>query len=216
MGDNPCLNSRGKDPGGRAMPRHKIFIQKGDPAVVGVRQYQYTGKHNRVDLVHFDIAKVPQLQSAVHKYDESLPDGIAKSNHYIGTMYLNGKDCIAEHSDSTDTLVSDSLITVVKLGPGTRRFIIKEKATGKVLFNDLLAPGSAVSMTIRGNALTTHQVPVDPEETEMSGSIVFRTSAVTYSKEQVLNRVEQSNKTITNVVRFKEPVSACRRPSPGT
>eukprot|EP01044_Picomonas_judraskeda_P015155 COSAG03_NODE_2504_length_2692_cov_73.352487_4_plen_120_part_01 len=62
-------------------------------------------------------------------------------------------------------------------------------------------------MTIRGNALTTHQVPVDPEETEMSGSIVFRTSAVTYSKEQVLNRVERSNKTITTVVRFNEPVS---------
>ena len=98
------------------MPRHKIFIQKGDPAVVGVRQYQYTGKHNRVDLVHFDVAKVPQLQSAVHKYDESLPDGIAKSNHYIGTMYLNGKDCIAEHSDSADTLDNNSLITVVKLG----------------------------------------------------------------------------------------------------
>ena len=57
------------------MPRHKIFIQKGDPAVVGVRQYQYTGKHNRVDLLHFDVAKVSQLQSAVHKYDESLADG---------------------------------------------------------------------------------------------------------------------------------------------
>ena len=55
MGDNPCLNSRGPKKGGRAMPRHKIFIQKGDPAVVGVRQYQYTGKHNRVDLLHFDV-----------------------------------------------------------------------------------------------------------------------------------------------------------------
>ena len=41
----------------------------------------------------------------------------------------------------------------------------------------------------------------------MSGSIVFRTSSVTYSKEQVLRRVERSNKTITTVVRFKEPVS---------
>ena len=77
---NPCLNSRGPKKGGRPMPRHKLFLQKDDPADVGVRQYQYTAKQNRVDLLHFDVNKVPQLQSAVHKYDESLADGIAKSN----------------------------------------------------------------------------------------------------------------------------------------
>jgi hypothetical protein len=62
-------------------------------------------------------------------------------------------------------------------------------------------------MTIRGNALTTHQVPMDPQEKQMSGSIVFRTSSVAYSKEQVLKRVERANQSITTVVRFKEPVS---------
>ena len=48
MVDNPCLNSRGPKKGGRPMPRHKLFLQKDDPAVVGVRQYQYTEKQNLV------------------------------------------------------------------------------------------------------------------------------------------------------------------------
>ena len=56
MGNNPCLNSRGPKKGGRPMPRNKLFLQKDDPAVFGVRQYQYTAKQNRVDLVHFDLA----------------------------------------------------------------------------------------------------------------------------------------------------------------
>ena len=62
-------------------------------------------------------------------------------------------------------------------------------------------------MTLKGNALTTHEVPREPDNTEMSGSVVFRTSNVIYTPEQVQKRVTQSDKNINTVINFVDPIA---------
>ena len=207
MGNHPTLNGRTN----KSMPRNKIFVQKGDPSSIGTRQYQYTGKQNRVDYMTCDVTKIPLLETMTQSYDASLPDGVPASNHYITTMYSNGTYCIDAHSDKDKTLDPESVISIVKLGPGSRRFIIREKTVtkelNKVLFDQVLPPGTIVQMTLKGNALTTHEVPREPDNTEMSGSVVFRTSNVIYTPEQVQKRVTQSDKNINTVIYFVDPIA---------
>jgi hypothetical protein len=202
MGSHPALNGRTNQP----MPRNKVFAQKGDPRIVGSLQYKYTGKQNRIDLMTCDVGKIPLLETMIQTYDAALPDGVPASNHYITTMYSDGMDCIDPHSDTTTTLDPDSFITVVKLGPGSRKFVIREnigtQQLGKVLFDEVLPPGTIVQMTIRGNELTTHEVPREPGSTEMSGSVVFRTSALVYPPAEVAKRVASADKNYNTVVRF--------------
>ena len=68
-----------------------------------------------------------------------------------------------------------SLITVVKTGAHGRPFQVcfpgEEKAP---FFSEVLAPGTAVIMTLKANLATKHGVPV-VDEAGSSGSIVFRT-----------------------------------------
>eukprot|EP01047_Picozoa_sp_COSAG01_P061298 COSAG01_NODE_7636_length_3119_cov_1.363907_1_plen_640_part_00 len=207
MGNHPSLNGRTNKP----MPRNKIFAQKGDPRSIGTRQYQYTGKQNRVDYMTCDVSKIPLLASMIKEYDAVLPEGVPASNHYITTMYSDGTYCIDAHSDKDVTLDKESVITVVKLGPGSRKFIIRENTgtttLGKILFDQVLPPGTIVQMTLKGNAMTTHEVPREPDNTEMSGSIVFRTSNLLYTPEQVQKRVAQSDKNINTVIHFVDPAA---------
>ena len=207
MGNHPSLNGRTNKP----MPRNKIFAQKGDPRSIGTRQYQYTGKQNRVDYMTCDVSKIPLLASMIKEYDAALPEGVPASNHYITTMYSDGTYCIDAHSDKDVTLDKESVITVVKLGPGSRKFIIRENTgtttLGKILFDQVLPPGTIVQMTLKGNAMTTHEVPREPDNTEMSGSIVFRTSNLLYTPEQVQKRVAQSDKNINTVIHFVDPAA---------
>jgi hypothetical protein len=66
------------------------------------------------------------------------------------------------------------MITVIKLGPASRRFTVEDRETGRSLFDQTVAPGTAIIMTLEANLLTKHAVPECVDECGLSGSIVLR------------------------------------------
>ena len=105
---------------------------------------------------------------------------LMRANHAILTLYNSPKDCIGAHSDQARTICPSgggltSVITVVKNGPGTRRFVITDP-DGAVLFDQRLEPGTAVIMPLETNLATKHAVPaVSAGDFDgPSGSLVFR------------------------------------------
>eukprot|EP01047_Picozoa_sp_COSAG01_P101347 COSAG01_NODE_31095_length_603_cov_202.666667_2_plen_120_part_00 len=112
-----------------------------------------------MSLLTADVAQCPEVASILEKYNQWVAaQGYPSANYIIITLYNNGQDCIPEHSDKTDDFDENSLLTVVKLGPGERSFVIRNGKGGDVLFNETLPVGSAVTMTVPGNNSTTHEV----------------------------------------------------------
>ena len=184
------------------MPRHKFFFQTGDPETDGVLKYGYTGRQARVSLLTADVAQCPEVAAILVKYNQWVASkGFPCANYVILTLYNDGQDCIPEHSDKTIDFDENSLLTVVKLGPGKRSFVIRDGMGGDVLFNETLPVGTAVTMTVQGNNATSHEVPKD-SSTQLSGSIVFRTIKTRLSLDQVCRAVKTSDKSIATAVNF--------------
>ena len=74
--------------------------------------------------------------------------------------------------DKSRSIKTNSLITVVKTGEHGRPFRL-ETLDGALIMQRVLAPGTAVIMTLEANLKTKHGVPA-VEEAGSSGSIVFR------------------------------------------
>ena len=86
--------------------------------------------------------------------------GFPCANHYIATRYVDGQHNIGFHSDKAKDIAPGSLITVVKMGAHGRPFQVclpgEEKSP---FFSEVLAPGTAVIMTLEANLATKHSVP---------------------------------------------------------
>ena len=109
----------------------------------------------------------------VKKYNElAAADGFPAANHVIMTHYVDGEHNIGMHYDKPRSIQKKSLITVVKTGERGRPFRL-ETLDGALLMERVLAPGTAVIMTLEANLKTKHGVPA-VEEAGSSGSIVFR------------------------------------------
>jgi hypothetical protein len=201
-GTHPALNSRCSVKGGKPMLRHKFFFQTGDPEKHGILRYGYTSRQNRISLLTADVAQCPEVAAILNKYNRWVASkGFPSANYVIITLYNDGQDNIPEHSDKTVDFDENSLLTVVKLGPGERSFVIRDGMQGKTLFNETLSVGSAVTMTVKGNNATSHEVPKD-SSTLLSGSIVFRTIKTRLDLQKVCRAVKTSDKTITTPVNF--------------
>ena len=201
-GDHPALNGRSSEKGGSGMPRNKFFLQTGDPVKAGIVKYSYTGRQLRIGLLTAHVADCPEIAEILEKYNKfAASNQFPAANYIIVTIYKNGQDHIDEHSDKTKDFDDNSLLTVVKLGPGERSFVIRDGKGGKELFNEKLPVGSAVLMTVAGNNSTTHEVPTD-DSTELSGSIVFRTIKTREPFEKVCKAVQNSDPGITKYVKF--------------
>lgn len=201
-GNHPALNKRSSQKGGSGMPRHKYFFQTGDPKKDGILKYGYTGRQLRIGLLTADVGECPEIAEILEKYNEfAASKQYPAANYIIVTIYENGQDHIDEHSDKTKDFDDNSLLTVVKLGPGERSFVIRDGKGGKELFNKKLPVGSAVLMTVPGNNSTTHEVPIDGS-TQLSGSIVFRTITTREPFEKVCKAVQNSDPSITKYVKF--------------
>lgn len=172
-GDNEALCYRGK-----VLKRDKIWLQRRPPDG-GYFRYGYTGWQWNVLPATADVEKCRQLAPVMDLYDEwAESKGYPASNHAIVTKYRDGDHFIGKHSDKVRDIAPGSLITVVKTGSHGRPFQLFRGEEKKPFFNRVLAPGSAVVMTIEGNLATKHAVPVN-RESGSSGSIVFRTISTT-------------------------------------
>ena len=103
-----------------------------------------------------------------------------EANHYIVTKYRDGAHAIGWHFDKPKSIQPHSLIVVVKLGAHARPFQLRWRTTKEMqnkepaFFDQALAPGTAVVMTLEANLRTQHAVP-EVDEAGPSASIVFRT-----------------------------------------
>ena len=105
-------------------------------------------------------------------------NGMMRANHAIVTRYADGSHGIGAHSDKPKSIAPSvpgqtSMITVVKLGPAARRFLVTD-LEGAPLFDEIVAPGTAIMMSLEANLQTKHAVP-EVDDAGPSGSIVFRT-----------------------------------------
>ena len=180
-GDNRALRYRGN-----ILKRGKIWLQRSS-SKDGYYRYGYTGWQWNVLPATTDVAKCKEVEPIADRYDEwTMGLGVCtKANHYIVTKYEDGQHNIGFHSDKARDIEPGSLITVVKTGGHGRPFAVclpgHEQAP---FFCEVLAPGTAVVMTLDANLATKYAVPVVDEECGSSGSIVFRSIATHVSREQ--------------------------------
>ena len=172
-GTHSALNYRG-----HALRRAKIWCQRGDPRAF-FRKYYYTGWQWRVLPATCAVAACPELAPIWDAYDAWCDaNGVMRANHAIVTRYADGSHGIGAHSDKPKSIAPSvpgqtSMITVVKLGPAARRFLVTD-LEGAPLFDEIVAPGTAIMMSLEANLQTKHAVP-EVDDAGPSGSIVFRT-----------------------------------------
>jgi hypothetical protein len=206
-GSHPALNYRGN-----SVPRHKMWFQRDEPLENGWLKYSYTGWQNRVMLATSAWGNCPIMKYIAGRYDGFCDaNQIMRANHAIVTTYNSPADCIGAHSDKARTIFPSgggltSMITVVKLGPGSRRFIITA-LDGLVLFDKRLEPGTAVIMPLETNLATKNAVPaVSADDFDgPSGSIVFRSISTRVSHAAL-------KKTLSHATYKSE--GGTKRPSP--
>ena len=168
-GDNEALHYRG-----HKLKRGKMWCQAGDPKTEGFVKYFYTGWQRAVLPATCDVERVPELSEVVERYNTwATGDGHPVANHFIVTHYVDGEHNIGMHFDKPNSIRTGSLITIVKTGEYGRPFRI-EMLDGTVLMDKVLAPGTAVIMTLEANLKTKHGV-LAVAQAGSSGSIVFRT-----------------------------------------
>ena len=160
---------------GNAIPRHKMWMQTGDPHDVGLIKYGYTGWQWNVARATIDVAMCPAVQSVAECINDVMSmDSKSPHNHWIATKYLSGNDNIGAHSDKTRTIEDGTEIVVAKLGPA-RPFRV-EDLDGNLLFEESLEAGTAIFMLSDGaNVHSKHSVPKVAGFEEVTGSIVGRT-----------------------------------------
>jgi alkylated DNA repair dioxygenase AlkB len=179
-GDNAALRYRG-----HVLRRCKIWLQRGATATVGFLRYRYTGWQWRVLPATVDVAMCPEVAPVTDKYDVWCDQfGAPHANHYIITCYEDGRHSIGWHFDKPESIDANSLITVVKLGEHARPFALRRLGETMPFFCDVLAPGTAVIMTMAANLATQHSVP-EVGRAGRSGSIVFRTIIESFTEAEV-------------------------------
>ena len=194
-GTHEALNYRGN-----AIRRHKMWFQNGSPLTQGYYiKYGYTGWQNRILPATSDWNGCPTILPIVQKYNKFCDrNGIKHPNHGIVTEYMEPTDCIGAHSDKARTIEPSSgglrsIICAIKLGPGSRPFVIEDLA-GNVIFSKVLSPGTAVFMSLEDNLKVKHSVPPVSEAQfdGPSGSIVFRTIASRMSCAELAKKVSKA------------------------
>jgi len=138
------------------------------------------------------VEECQEVKPIADAYDKWVTDlGYPKANHYIITKYQDGQHNIGFHSDKAKDIALNSLITIVKTGSHCRPFeICLPGEENTPFFSQVLAPGTAVIMTLEANLQTKHGVPV-VTEAGSSGSIVFRTISTFISPEQAAKELRK-------------------------
>jgi len=187
-GGNTALHYRG-----HALRRCKMWLQRGTTATVGYLRYRYTGWQWRVLPATVDVAACPEVAPVADAYDAWCDQVNApRANHYIVTEYEDGQHSIGYHFDKPESIDPNSLITVVKLGAHGRPFALRQHGETAPFFQQVLAPGTAVIMTMAANLATQHAVP-EVAQAGPSGSVVFRTITESFSEAQVAAELTARN-----------------------
>ncbi len=186
-GSHPALHYRGN-----ALKRHKVWFQEHKE---GFYTYKYTGWQKKVLNATFCIDK--NTFSATSALVNAMKQDI-NQNHWIATMYEDGKDYIGMHSDKNKTWRKNSGFQVVKWG-AARVFCVTindhddvDKCT--VLLSKKMPAGTSIIVDWDANLRTRHGVPVMEECNEVSGSIVGRDIETCISFAESQRMIKQAEK----------------------
>ena len=176
-GDHPALNYRGKQ-----IPRSKVWLQRNHTG--GFVKYRYTGWQHAISDATADVTDSPPLRDVMDRLSSSA-EGVLRFNHGIYTWYDGLNDFIDYHTDKPDDIAEGSLICVLRTGPCARVWSIRKvvadgETTPPPVFHELVAPGTAIFMTLEANLKHQHSVVKEAKGNrgagvdERSGSFVLR------------------------------------------
>ena len=195
-GSNEALRYRGNP-----LKRTKIWAQRGNPEKDGYPYYYYTGVQWEVVPAQVGWDHIPEVKQLVPYYDAFCEKvGALQSNQVIVTAYRNGDHNIGAHFDKPKSIAPSSdqgasLITVVKMGEYGRPFDLYMLDDETPFWSEVVAPGTAIIMTLEANLQTKHAVPVVEGACGNSGSLVFRSIATILTSESVWKKVRASRHT---------------------
>jgi hypothetical protein len=176
-GSHSVFNGRQMKTG---IPRDKVFMQQEGQ---GFWKYAYTYWKYATALATKYLSAGELSHTAA--FLEGM-NGLLRVPHntWIGTMYKDGDDCIAPHTDKMVDLDPDAWIVVWRLGAPRiwelynreeegAEFQVGKKDEPVVEFE--VQGGDAIFMNARGNSYVKHGMP-EVTSAGLSGSIVGRTS----------------------------------------
>ena len=172
---------------GNPMPRTVLSLQR--DAEGAFRTYTYTAWQWKALPATADVSKCAEVEPVADAMDRWCAErGIRPFNHYILTHYVDGSKRIGYHHDKVQDMPDDAHIVVVKTGRTARPFSIRRKGCSEPFFHQVLAPGTAIVMSVAANLATEHSVPAC-EGAGPSGSIAFRTIVTTHQDRVVRQKV---------------------------
>jgi len=101
-----------------------------------------------------------------HKFNASF-------NGILVNKYEHGGEYIGKHSDDERTIEPDCGVIAVSFG-ATRKFRIRDKATGKIVLDLPMEPNKIIQMAGDFQREFTHEIPVEKRVREPRFSFTFR------------------------------------------
>jgi len=162
-----CAWERRSAPFGYSVPRDEAYY--GDAGT----HYTYSRREYQ------PLPWILQLLSLKARVEEVTPDaayanlGLPRAgyNAVLCNLYRDGKDSVGLHADAEPEM--GPIIASVSLG-ADRRFRLRSKKTGSIVFSEPLPHGSLLIMAGNTQQDFRHDVPKEPEITRPRINLTFR------------------------------------------
>ena len=176
---------------------YDTLLLQAPPLKEGIWTNRYPGTSSKFHASTCHVSGVPPIAEATRGYNAFLADaGLPPSNIQMLRWYADGGKHLGWHSDEVRDLHTLGLIAVLRTG--RRTFQVRDKKTGRVIFDRMLEPFDLVVMTAHGsNLLTEHCVPKEDGETAAAGSVTFRTSTRRIPQDDLRKRQQSRRREAT-------------------
>jgi alkylated DNA repair dioxygenase AlkB len=162
-----CVWQRRPGSFGYSVPRDEAYY--GDPGT----QYIYSRRE------YEPLPWIPELLSLKARVEQATPDtayaslGLARVpyNAVLCNLYRDGQDSVGLHADDEPEM--GPIIASVSLG-AERRFRLRERRTGSIVFSEPLPRGSLLIMAGNTQKNFRHDVPKEPAVTQPRINLTFR------------------------------------------
>ena len=209
VADHPASQYRGGD-----LSREICILQ--DKRSLGLLRYQYTGAQWEMASGTADLNDSAVLAPIVNAIKDTLQLK-DEPNHYIYTWYSKPSDKITPHRDGylsaktnhNPSLSPDCPIIVVRFGPGSRKFTVREhnptgppdeknRPTKQIIWEGIVTSGTMISMTAKANRDYEHSVAAVTNEAGVderpASSLVLRGIRTRLTARVEKNNLEKARK----------------------
>ena len=179
----PCFVHRGNPRAkGRGNPqRRTLCVLQDFTANPEVLCYTYTGAQKEKLLATGDVNNVPAIKHVTDQMKSLQVDTCSETfNHYIYTRYDEPSDKIDYHRDGWKTdssyhsMSDDCPIAILRTGPGSRIFSVRDFKTKQILFEDTVTPGTLIVLTPKANQHCDHCVKEDTSSSDVPKDVYWQ------------------------------------------